>query len=124
MSILMLTAYITKTNGINIMTDIRVDCLLGYELRVMRVGSNQTLMTMSDALGWQPSKLSKYEHTIGALTDDDDAKAIEDYCEYMGYKLSASAKVLSKQEKLTDLTDVKAKFAKWRKDVLSGSAAV
>ncbi|MGP5192885.1 hypothetical protein ACTXJO_04505 [Psychrobacter celer] len=103
------------------MTDIRVDCLLGYELRVMRAGSNQTLLTMSEALGWPMSKLSNYEHKTGSLTDDHDAKAIEDYCEYMGYKLPASAKTLSKQEKLTDLTGIKARFAKWREDAISRS---
>lgn len=103
------------------MTDIRVDCLLGHEIRMVRMVTGETVLSMSDALGWPPSKLSNYEHKIGALTDDDDAKAIEAYCEYMGYKLSTSAKILSKQEKLTDLTDVKAKFAKWREDAISRS---
>lgn len=98
------------------MTDIRVDCLLGYELRMMRIGSNQTLLTMSAAMGWPPAKLSRYECRIGALTDDDDATAIETYCESMGYKLPASAKILSKQEKLVDLAQIKATVAKWREN--------
>ena len=96
------------------MTDIRVDCLLGYEVRMMRMATGETLLTMSDALGWQVAKLSRYECQIGALTDDDDAKAIEDYCVSKGYSLPDCPKTLSKQEKLVNLAQIKATVAKWR----------
>lgn len=99
------------------MTDIRIDCLLGYEIRMMRMATGDTLLTMSDALGWQVSKLSRYECRIGALTDDNDVRAIEDYCKSKGYTLSDCPKSLSGQEKLVDLKQMKATAAKWRENV-------
>lgn len=99
------------------MTDMRVDCLLGHEIRLMRMATGETLLSMSDALGWQVAKLSRYECQIGALTDDDDAHAIEDYCASHGYELSASAKALSGQEKLVDIAKIKATIAKWRENI-------
>lgn len=99
------------------MTDIRMDCLLGYEIRMMRMATGDTLLTMSDALGWQVSKLSRYECRIGTLTDDSDAKAIENYCIGKGYTLTDCPKALSGQEKLVDLKQMKATVAKWRENI-------
>lgn len=99
------------------MTDIPIDCLLGYEINKIRMATGETLLTMSDALGWQVSKLSRYEWCIGALTDDSDAKAIEDYCMSKGYPLSDCPKSLSGQEKLIDLRQMKATVAKWRENI-------
>ncbi|WP_037032996.1 transcriptional regulator [Psychrobacter sp. PAMC 21119] len=99
------------------MTDIRIDCLLGHEIRMMRMATDGTLLTMSDALGWQVSKLSRYECRIGALTNDSDAKAIEDYCIGKGYTVTDCPKALSGQEKLVDLKQMKATVAKWRENV-------
>lgn len=96
------------------MTDIRVDCLLGYEVRMMRMATGETLLTMSDALGWQVAKLSRYECQIGALTDDNDAKAIEGYCASRGYELTDTAVALSGKEQIVDLKQMKATVAKWR----------
>ena len=96
------------------MTDIRVDCLLGYEVRIMRMATGETLLTMSDELGWPVAKLSRYECQIGALTDDKDAKAIEDYCANRGYSLPDCPKALSQKEKLVNLAQMKATVAKWR----------
>lgn len=99
------------------MTDIRVDCLLGYEIRMMRMATGETLLTMSDALGWQVAKLSRYECQIGALTDDADARMIEDFCKNKGHALSTSAKDLSGKEKIVDLARMKATVAKWRENM-------
>ena len=99
------------------MTDIRVDCLLGYEIRMIRMAAGETLLTMADALGWQVAKLSRYECRIGALTDDDDACAIEEYCISKGCPLSASAITLSGEEKLVDIARIKATVAKWRENM-------
>ena len=99
------------------MTDIRVDCLLGYEIRMARMATGETLLSMSDALGWQVSKLSCYECRVGALTDDNDARAIEDYCRDKGYPLSANAKVLSGKEKIVDIAKIKATIATWRENI-------
>lgn len=99
------------------MTDIRTDCLLGYEIRMMRMATGDTLITMSDALGWQVSKLSRYECRIGALTDDNDARAIEDYCKSKGHPLSDNAKTLSGKEKIVDIARIKATAAKWRENI-------
>ena len=98
------------------MTDIRVDCLLGYEIRMMRMATGETLLSMSDALGWQVFKLSRYECHLGALTDDKDARAIEDYCRDKGHPLSTSAKTLSGKEKIVDIARIKATIAKWREN--------
>lgn len=99
------------------MTDIRVDCLLGYEIRMMRMATGETLLTMSDALGWQVSKLSRYECQLSALTDDKDARAIEDYCKNKGHPLSTIAKTLSGKEQIVDLARIRATVAKWRENI-------
>lgn len=99
------------------MSDIRMDCLLGYEIRMMRMATGDTLLTMSEALDWQVSKLSRYECNIGALTDDNDARAIEDYCKSKGHPLSDNAKTLSGKEKLVDIARIKATVAKWRENI-------
>lgn len=96
------------------MSDFRIDCLLGFELKSMRIKHELTLMTMSEALGWQPSKLSKYESNIGALIDENDAKVIEDYCVSLGWKLPTTALILSQQGKAVDLRPLRDMLAKFR----------
>lgn len=98
------------------MTDIRVDCLLGHEIRMVRMVTGETVLSMSDALGWQVSKLSRYECHVGALSNDNDARAIEDYCRDKGHPLPDRAKILSGKEKIVDIAHIKATIAKWREN--------
>lgn len=85
-------------------SNFRVDCALGIELKCIRFKHDMTLMTMSKAIGWEPAKLSKYEHNIGALVDTIDAKAIDTYCINSGYPLTDSAIALSNKPVRTDLS--------------------
>lgn len=97
-------------------TNTRIDCALGIELKQMRIANNLTLMTMSEALGWEPVKLSKYEQNVGALTDPDDARLIEAYCgrKLFRWQLSDTAINLSNKAVKIDLTKTKAMLARWR----------
>ncbi len=88
--------------------------MLGFELKSMRIKHELSLMTMSEALGWQPAKLSKYESNIGSLTDEQDAQAIEDYCKSLNWDLPTTALILAQQGKTVDLRPVRAKLARWR----------
>lgn len=101
--------------------DTRIDCALGVELKTMRAQRQLTLMTMSIDMGWEPVKLSHYEHNIGALTDPEDARAIADYCSKQSWRLSDKAINLSNKEVVTDLTDARASFARWRNEVLESA---
>lgn len=92
----------------------RIDCALGVELKKIRVENEMTLMTMSKALGWEPAKLSNYEHNIGALTDLSDALAIDTYCVESGHSLPDSAIVLSNKPVKTDLSKTRSMLARWR----------
>lgn len=81
---------------------LHLHCALGVEIRDMRKKNGLTLLSMSDALGWQVSKLSKIENVIGELTDGDDAKAIDDFCKKHGYSLPARPELLSRMGYMTD----------------------
>lgn len=93
----------------------RIDCALGVELKRIRLAHEMTLMTMSKALGWEPAKLSNYEHNIGALINPVDGLAIDTYCVEKGYLLSDSAIVLSNKPVRTDLTKARELIADIRK---------
>lgn len=99
------------------MNDFRMDCALGIELKKIRIKYGYTLKLMSDSLGWNPAKLSNYEHNIGALTDSKDAAAIDFWCIQMGEKLYDNAINLSNKAVKVDLTRARALIKKFRDDV-------
>jgi len=96
--------------------DSRIDCALGVELKKIRMKNNMTLMTMSEAMGLNPSQLSNYEHNIGALNPDSgvDAAIIDNWCKATGNHLSDNPLILSITPVITDLTRSKAVFERWR----------
>lgn len=96
------------------MSDSRVDCALGVELKTIRMKNNMTLMTMSEAMGLSPAQLSNYEHNLGALTNPVDATAIDRWCVGTLNLLSNSAVILSCTPVITDISKSKAMFSRWR----------
>ena len=82
----------------------RIDCALGVELKKIRLNNKMTLMTMSEAMGFTPARLSNYEHNIGALTNPVDAYIIDKWCVDTMNLLPDSAIVLSHKSVRTDLT--------------------
>lgn len=98
------------------MSDFRIDCALGVELKKIRLNNEMTLMTMSKAMGFTPAHLSNYEHNIGALNPDSgvDAAIIDNWCKATGNHLSDNPLILSITPVITDLTKAKAMFERWR----------
>ena len=96
------------------MNDSRIDCALGVELKTIRMKTNMTLMTMSEAIGFTPAQLSNYEHNLGALTNPVDAVTIDRWCVETRNLLSNSAVILSYTPVVTDISKSKAMFERWR----------
>ena len=96
------------------MSDSRVDCALGVELKTIRMKNNMTLITMSEAMGFTPAQLSNYEHNLGSLTNPVHATAIDRWCVETRNLLSNSAVILSYTPVVTDISKSKAMFERWR----------
>ena len=104
-------------NNLSDCGNFRLDCALGVELKTMRRARDLTLMQMSEDMGWSPAKLSKYENTVGALTDKDDARVIEHYLSRHSWAWREDAIALSNKTVRVDLSRARKKIADMRRDI-------
>lgn len=104
-------------NNLSDCGNFRLDCALGVELKTMRHARDLTLMQMSEDIGWSPSKLSRYENKVGALTDKYDARVIEYYLSRHSWGWCEDAIALSNKTVKTDLSQARKKIADMKRDI-------
>lgn len=96
------------------MSNYRIDCALGVELKTIRTKNKMTLLDMSSAMSMAPAQLSNYEHNIGALSNPVHATAIDRWCVETRNVLSDSAIILSYKPVITDISNSLAMVERWR----------